>query len=257
MKVVILAGGLGTRISEESHLKPKPMVEVGGKPILWHIIKTYQAQGFNEFIICLGYKGYMIKEYFANYFLHNSDVTLDLAKNNVEIHDSRVEDLRITLVETGLHTKTAGRLQKIRKYIGDEDFMLTYGDGLADINLNELLQHHNKAGKTVTVTAVQPKSKFGVIEFDSEGHVKGFTEKPGDSNVWINGGFFVMKPAVFDYLEGDMDEVMWEDEPMKKLARQNDLAAYQHRGFWKCMDILRDKVELEELWSKNPPWKIW
>ena len=257
MKVVILAGGLGTRISEESHLKPKPMVEIGGKPILWHIMKIYQSQGFNEFIICLGYKGYMIKEYFANYFLHNSDVTLDLANNRVEIHDSRVENLQVTLVETGLHTKTAGRIQRIKKYIGNEDFMLTYGDGLADIQLNKLLEHHRQQGKTVTVTAVKPKSKFGVIEFTADGQVESFTEKPGDSNIWINGGFFVMKPAVFDFLKEDMSDTMWEDGPMKELAQQNELAAYRHQGFWKCMDILRDKVELEELWSNNPPWKIW
>ena len=257
MKVVILAGGLGTRISEESHLKPKPMVEIGGKPILWHIMKIYQSQGFNEFVICLGYKGYMIKEYFANYFLHNSDVTLDLANNKVEIHDSRVENLQVTLVETGLHTKTAGRIQRIKKYIGNEDFMLTYGDGLADIQLNKLLEHHHKQGKTVTVTAVKPKSKFGVIEFTADGQVESFTEKPGDSNIWINGGFFVMKPAVFDFLKEDMSDTMWEDGPMKELAQQNELAAYRHQGFWKCMDILRDKVELEELWSNNPPWKIW
>ena len=257
MKVVILAGGLGTRISEESHLKPKPMVEIGGKPILWHIMKIYQSQGFNEFIICLGYKGYMIKEYFANYFLHNSDVTLDLANNKVEIHDSRVENLQVTLVETGLNTKTAGRIQRIKKYIGNEDFMLTYGDGLADIQLNKLLEHHHQQGKTVTVTAVKPKSKFGVIEFTADGQVESFTEKPGDSNIWINGGFFVMKPAVFDFLKEDMSDTMWEDGPMKELAQQNELAAYRHQGFWKCMDILRDKVELEELWSNNPPWKIW
>lgn len=257
MKVVILAGGLGTRISEESHLKPKPMVEIGGKPILWHIMKIYQSQGFNEFIICLGYKGYMIKEYFANYFLHNSDVTLDLANNKVEIHDSRVENLQVTLVETGLNTKTAGRIQRIKKYIGNEDFMLTYGDGVANINLHELIKYHTKSGKTVTVTAVQPKSKFGVIEFDRNGEVAGFSEKPEGANSWINGGFFVLKPSVFNFLNDKMDTIMWEDGPMKQLAKSKELAAYKHKDFWKCMDILRDKVELEQLWNNTPPWKIW
>lgn len=257
MKTVIFAGGLGSRISEESHLKPKPMIEIGGKPILWHIMKIYQSHGFNDFIICLGYKGYVIKEYFANYFLHNSDVTFDLSSNQMEIHNSRAEDLKVTLVDTGLYTKTAGRLKRIKEYLKGEDFMLTYGDGLCDIDLNSLVNFHYKHGKIATVTAIQPVAKFGVIEPDDEGNVRAFVEKPKSSGSYINGGFFVLSSHVFKYLEENMDEQMWELNPLQNLVSDGQLAAYKHTGFWKCMDILRDKEELEGLWNTNPLWKKW
>jgi glucose-1-phosphate cytidylyltransferase len=258
MKTVIFAGGLGSRISEESHLKPKPMVEIGGKPILWHILKIYQAQGFNEFVICLGYKGYIIKEYFANYFLHNSDVTINLKDNSIEVHKSNSDNLKVTLVETGLHTMTAGRLKRIKDYlIPNEPFMLTYGDGVSDVELKKLVNFHQNHGKIATVTAVQPAGKFGVMEINQQGLVDGFIEKPKSGGSWINGGFFVLNYDVFKYLEGDMDDVMWEQDPMKKLTENKELLAYTHTGFWKCMDILRDKVELEEMWEKNPKWKMW
>jgi glucose-1-phosphate cytidylyltransferase len=257
MKVVIFAGGLGSRISEESHLKPKPMIEIGGKPILWHIIKLYQSQGFNEFIVCLGYKGYIIKEYFANYFLHNADVTIDLSCNQIEVHKSKSENLKVTLVETGSHTMTAGRLKQVQSYIGNEGFMLTYGDGLSDIDLTTLLEFHRSHGKIVTVTAIQPAGKFGVLQADAKGNVIAFTEKPkGDGN-WINGGFFVLEPEVFNYLDGNMDDVMWEQLPMIKLVEDNQLVAFKHTGFWKAMDILRDKVELEKMWEEGAAWKKW
>jgi len=255
MKVVILAGGFGSRVSEESHLKPKPMIEIGGKPILWHIMKIYQSQGFNEFIICLGYKGYVIKEYFANYFLHNSDVTFDLANNKMTIHDTRAEDLKVTLVETGLETMTAGRIKAVEKYI-DGDFHLTYGDGVADINLKKLVDFHQSHNKIATVTAVSPPGRFGALGVKRDGQVDFFREKPtGDT--WINGGFFVLKKAVFDYLQGDLNKVPWEHEPLEKIQHDNQLVAYKHIGFWKCMDTLRDKIELEEKWRHNPVWKIW
>lgn len=257
MKTVIFAGGLGSRISEESYLKPKPMVEVGGKPILWHIMKIYQAHGFNEFIICLGYKGYIIKEYFANYFLHNSDVTFDLSNNQMEIHNSRAENLKVTLVDTGLLTKTAGRLKRIENYVKNDDFMVTYGDGLSDIDLRDLVKFHKEKGKIATVTAIQPVAKFGVIEANARGDVTGFVEKPKGAGTLINGGFFVLSHKIFDYLEGDMDDEMWEQRPMQELVRDGQLSAYQYKGFWKCMDILRDKEELEMLWQNNPPWKTW
>lgn len=257
MKVVIFAGGLGSRISEESHLKPKPMIEIGGKPILWHIMKLYQAQGFHEFIICLGYKGYIIKEYFANYFLHNADVTIDLSTNQIEVHKSKAENLKVTMVETGTETMTAGRLKRVQSYIGSETFMLTYGDGLSDVDLNSLLEFHKSHGKIATVTAIQPAGKFGVLQSNDNGLVDSFSEKPkGDGN-WINGGFFVLEPKVFDYLDGDMDPVMWEQLPMQQLVKDNELVAFRHTGFWKAMDILRDKVELEKMWLENPLWKKW
>lgn len=258
MKVVIFAGGMGTRISEESHLKPKPMIEIGSKPILWHIMKMYSHFGFNEFIICLGYKGYAIKEYFLNYFLYNSDVTIDLASNDVEIHKSFADNFKVTLVETGLETKTAGRLKQVQKYIGNETFMLTYGDGVADINMNALLDFHKQKGKIATVTAVQPEGKFGGMELSDSDDVVVFKEKPKGDGSWINGGFFVLEPKVFDYLQGDMNDVMWEDYPLENLASDNELSAYKHKGYWRCMDALRDKNVLEEAWkTNNAPWKLW
>jgi len=258
MKVVVFAGGIGTRITEESHLKPKPMIEIGEKPILWHIMKIYEYYGFNDFIICLGYKGYIIKEYFMNYFMHNSDVTVELKNNKVEVHYSKTESFKVTLVDTGLNTKTAGRLNRIKKYIGDQDFMLTYGDGVSDINLKELVRFHKKNGKIATVTAVQPAGKFGGMELDKSNHVVGFMEKPKGDGRWINAGFFVLKPAVFDYLRKDADNMMWEDRPMKQLTINNEMVAYKHYGFWKCMDAMRDKIELEALWETgNAKWKIW
>lgn len=258
MKVVIFAGGLGTRISEETDTRPKPMVEIGGKPIIWHIMKIYSHYGFNEFIVCLGYKGYVIKEYFMNYFLHNSDITLDLGKNKMEIHGSHTESFKVTLLETGLHTKTAGRLQQVEKYVGNEDFMLTYGDGLSDVNLADLLAFHKAHNKIATVTAVQLDARFGGMDLNTAGSVVSFKEKAKDESKWINGGFFVLKPDVFRYLQGDMENLMWEDEPLEQLTAAGELMAYQHKGFWKCMDALRDKLELEELWKSNKAkWKLW
>lgn len=257
MKVVIFAGGLGSRISEESHLKPKPMIEIGGKPILWHIMKLYMSHGFNDFIICLGYKGYVIKEYFANYFLHNSDVTFDLTTNEMKIHNSEVEDFKVTLVETGLNSKTAGRLRRVEKYLDEEDFMLTYGDGLADVDLTSLLSFHHEYGKLATVTSVQPAGKFGVLNTEGTGLVTEFVEKPTANGTWINGGFFVLKKRIFDYFPKEADEIMWEDTPMRNLVEKSELVAFKHSGFWKCMDILRDKVELEKLWDRGAPWKSW
>ena len=258
MKVVIFAGGLGTRISEETDTRPKPMVEIGGKPILWHIMKIYGSYGFNEFIICLGYKGYVIKEYFMNYFLHNSDLTIDLENNDVEFHSSKSEKFKVTLIETGLNTKTAGRLKAVQKYIGNDDFMLTYGDGVSDINLTELLAFHKQHGKIATVTAVALDARFGGMDLGKDGEVVSFKEKAKDESKWINAGFFILKPEVFKYLDGDMSEMMWEDEPLENLTKDNQLQAYQHYGFWKCMDALRDKIEFENLWETNQAkWKIW
>lgn len=258
MKVVIFAGGLGTRISEETDIRPKPMVEIGGKPILWHIMKSYSHYGFNEFIICLGYKGYVIKEYFMHYFLHNSDLTIELSSNKVDVHFTDTESFKVTLVDTGLNTKTAGRLKRVQKYIGDEDFMLTYGDGVADINLHDLLRFHRAHNKIATLTAVQPEARFGGMELDNEGRITNFKEKPKGDGKWINGGFFVLKPEVFRYVDGNMDDVMWEDRPMEQLAADGELMAYKHHGFWKCMDALRDKIELESLWQNDKAkWKKW
>lgn len=258
MKVVIFAGGLGTRISEETDTRPKPMVQIGGKPILWHIMKIYSHFGFNEFIICLGYKGYIIKEYFMHYFLHNSDITIDIGSNNMEIHDTKSEAFKVTLVETGLDTKTAGRLMQVQKYIGDEDFMLTYGDGVCDVNLTDLVAFHKRHNKIATVTSVQMDARFGGMDVDPDGEVLSFREKAKDESKWINGGFFVLKPGVFDYLKGDVANMMWEDEPLENLANDNQLVAYRHTGFWKCMDALRDKIELEDLWKHNQAkWKVW
>lgn len=257
MKVVIFAGGKGTRISEESHLRPKPMIEVGGKPILWHIMKMYAAFGHNEFIICLGYKGYMIKEYFYHYFLHNSDLSIDTSNNRLEIHNSSVEQFKVTLVDTGLETMTAGRLKRVQPYIGNERFMLTYGDGLSNIDMNDQLKQHQKKGVACTMTIVQPGSRFGIIELNQDNIVKQFTEKPREDGAWINGGFFICEPEVFDYLPPNADEVMWERFPLEKLTEAGQLAAYKHEGFWKCMDTLRDNIELNEMWENNPRWRNW
>jgi glucose-1-phosphate cytidylyltransferase len=258
MKVVIFAGGLGTRISEETGTRPKPMVEIGGKPILWHIMKSYSQFGFNDFIICLGYKGYLIKEYFMHYYLHNSDITIELGSNKTEVHYTATESFNVTLVDTGVATKTAGRLKKVKQYIGNDDFMLTYGDGVADIDLKKLLDFHKAHNKIATVTAVQPEARFGAMDIDENGLVNHFKEKPKDETKWVNGGFFVLKPEVFRYLDGDMEEVMWEDEPMVKLTGDQQLVAYKHHGFWKPMDALRDKNELEHLWQTNQAkWKTW
>ena len=258
MKVVIFAGGLGTRISEETDIRPKPMVEIGGKPILWHIMKSYSHYGFNDFIICLGYKGYVIKEYFMNYFLHNADITIDLKNNTTEIHGSSAENFRVTLVETGPGTKTAGRLKQVQKYIGNQNFMLTYGDGVCDVDLKALVEYHQQQNKIATVTAIQMDARFGGMDLDAAGKVISFKEKAKDESKWINGGFFVLKPEVFNYLEGDMNNMMWEDEPLEKLTNDKELVAFKHAGFWKCMDALRDKIELEELWkNEQAKWKVW
>lgn len=257
MKVVLFAGGRGTRISEESSLRPKPMIEIGGKPILWHIMKSYAAYGHTEFIVCLGYKGWMIKEYFANYFLHNADLTVDLSNNSIEVHNAGAEPFKVTLVETGLDTMTAGRLKRVLKYTNGEPFMLTYGDGVSNVDLDALLQFHRQSGKLCTMTAIQATSRFGVIRMEDDGTVDSFEEKPADSGTWINGGFFVVEPGVAAYLKDDADEVMWERQPMDDLARDSQMAAYRHHDFWKCMDTLRDKEELEQLWDTNPLWKKW
>lgn len=255
MKAVILAGGLGSRISEETHIKPKPMIEIGGKPILWHLMKIYSAHGINEFIICLGYRGYVIKEYFNNYFLHMSDVTFDMAKNSMEIHQNSAEPWRVTLVETGENTMTGGRLKRVRHYLGEEDFCFTYGDGLADVNITELVQVHKKHKGLATVTAVQPPGRYGALSLDGS-LVRGFLEKPEGDGGWINGGFFVLSTKVIDYISGDAAQ--WEREPMERLAREGDLSVYPHKGFWQAMDTLRDKNQLEELWcSGSAPWKSW
>lgn len=258
MKVVIFAGGMGTRISEESHLKPKPMIGIGDKPILWHIMKIYETYGFNDFIICLGYKGYIIKEYFMQYFMHNSDVTIELNNNKVDVHYSNTESFKVTLIDTGLHTKTAGRLKRIQNYIGAEDFMLTYGDGVADIDLSALYAFHKAHGKIATLTAVQPGGKFGGVEIDANDTIESFREKPQEDGQWINAGFFILKPEVFDYLPDNADQVMWEDSPLANLTKDGQLKAFKHHGFWKCMDAMRDKIELEQIWeSKQAPWKVW
>jgi glucose-1-phosphate cytidylyltransferase len=255
MKAVILAGGLGTRISEETSARPKPMVEIGGKPVLWHIMKTYSAHGIHDFVICCGYKGYVIKEYFANYFLHMSDVTFDMQHNSMEVHQRFAEPWKVTLVDTGEETMTGGRLKRVRDYLGDEDFCFTYGDGVSDVNIAEAVRFH-KAQKTLaTLTAVQPAGRFGALDMDSH-RVRGFQEKPQGDGGWINGGFFVLSPRVIDLIEDD--STIWEREPMEKLARDGQLSAYMHRGFWQPMDTLRDKNHLEELWqSGKAPWKVW
>jgi glucose-1-phosphate cytidylyltransferase len=255
MKAVILAGGLGSRISEETVVRPKPMIEIGGRPILWHIMKIYSAHGINDFIICLGYKGYMIKEYFANYFLHMSDVTLDLATNKMEVHQNAAEPWKITLIDTGDHAQTGGRLKRIARYVEGGPFCMTYGDGLADVDIGALIEFHRRDGRHATVTAVQPPGRFGALEMDGE-RVRGFIEKPQGDGGWINGGFFVLTPSVFDYIDGD--HTLWEQEPLQRLAKDGQLGAYMHTGFWQPMDTMRQKAVLEELWiSGSPPWKVW
>jgi glucose-1-phosphate cytidylyltransferase len=259
MKVVILAGGMGTRISEETDLRPKPMIEIGGKPILWHIMKIYSHYKLNEFIICCGYKGYMIKEYFANYFLHQADVTIDLQNNKLDVHFSHAEPWKITLVDTGLNTMTGGRIKRIEKYINNDTFMLTYGDGIGDVNLDELMNFHKKHEKLATVTVVQPSGRFGAIQFDKKEEVKvfAFQEKPKGDNSWINGGFFVLEPKIFDYIK-EGDATIWERTPLESIAKAEQLVAYKHYGFWKPMDTLREKNELDELWNSGKAiWKLW
>lgn len=256
MKVVILAGGLGTRLSEETITKPKPMVEIGNKPILWHIMKIYSYYGFNEFIICLGYRGYLIKEYFANYFLHQSDITIDLEKNKIEIHNNYSEPWKVTLVDTGDNTMTGGRILRIKEYIGNETFMMTYGDGVGDINIKKLIKFHSSKNKVATVTAAQPIGRFGALDIDDDDNVRHFIEKPEGDGRWVNGGFFVLKPDIFNYISDDLTS--FERKPLEDLAQQNKLAAYHHNGFWMPMDKLSDKVELEKLWeSGKAPWKVW
>jgi glucose-1-phosphate cytidylyltransferase len=255
MKAVILAGGLGTRIAEESHLKPKPMIEIGGKPILWHIMKIYSHHGINDFVICLGYKGYVIKEYFANYFLHMSDVTFDMQKNQMEVHERYVEPWRVTLVDTGENTLTGGRLKRVRSHVGTQSFCFTYGDGVSDLDISALIAFHKAHGKKATVTAIRPPGRYGAINIDGDS-VSSFQEKPEGDGAWINGGFFVLEPSVFDLIEGD--QTSWEATPLVQLAAQGELQAYQHKGFWQAMDTLRDKTHLEDLWTKgNSPWKVW
>jgi glucose-1-phosphate cytidylyltransferase len=256
MKAVILAGGLGTRISEETQVRPKPMIEIGGKPILWHIMKIYSQHGINDFVICLGFKGYLIKEYFANYCLHNSDVTFDLAQNSIALHDAQWEKWKVTLVDTGLETMTGGRLKRVSRYISDDNFCMTYGDGVGDINISELICHHKRSGRLATVTATQPPGRFGSLRLAEENAVTGFQEKPLGDGGWINGGFFVLSPRVLDLIGGD--STVWEKEPMEHLAAAGELSAYKHHGFWQPMDTLRDKNHLEHLWeSGRAPWKIW
>jgi glucose-1-phosphate cytidylyltransferase len=257
MKVVLLAGGLGTRLSEETVLKPKPMVEIGGMPILWHIMKIYAAHGFNDFIVCLGYKGYVVKEYFANYFLHKSDVTIDLKNNSIEVHESEAEPWKITLVDTGDNSMTGGRIKRIKKYVNNETFMLTYGDGVGDININELVKYHSENRKLCTVTSVQPSGRFGALDLSPDNQVRSFLEKPKGDGSWINGGYMVCEPGVFDFIK-DGDSTIWEQEPMQNIATAGQMNAYKHHGFWRPMDTLKDKHDLNEMWDKgNSPWKIW
>ena len=256
MKVVLLAGGFGTRISEESHLRPKPMIEIGGQPILWHIMKIYSYYGYNEFIICLGYKGYVIKEFFADYYLHTSDVTFDLTKNEMTVHNNYSEPWKVTLVDTGLNTMTGGRVKRIENYVNNEPFLLTYGDGVADININELISFHKDQGKIATITAIQPGSRFATLDIDDQCSVNSFKEKDLEDGGWINGGFMVLQPEIFQYLEDD--STVFERKPLETLAAQGQISAYKHKGFWQCMDTQREKVHLEELLaSGNAPWRIW
>ena len=257
MKAVILAGGLGTRLSEATHLIPKPMVEIGGKPILWHIMKTYSHYGIKEFIVCCGYKGYVIKEWFANYFLHTSDVTFDLKNNSMTVHNCNAEDWKVTLVDTGLETMTGGRIKRIQKYVGNETFLLTYGDGVTDLNIADTIKYHQETGKILTVTAYKPQGKFGALNLDEVGNVTSFTEKPAGDGSWINAGYFVCEPKVFDYItEGD--STIFEKAPLENIAKDGGMNSFKHEGFWKPMDILRDNKELNEMWdSGKAPWKEW
>jgi glucose-1-phosphate cytidylyltransferase len=256
MKAIILAGGLGTRISEETHLKPKPMVEIGGRPILWHILKLYSAHGINDFVVCCGYKGYVIKEYFANYFLHMSDVTFSMKFNSMEVHHKNAEPWEVTLVDTGEETMTGGRLRRVRDYVGDSAFCFTYGDGVSNVNIADLVDHHRRHGRLATVTAVQPPGRFGILDLGDNDAVRGFQEKPHGDGAFISGGFFVLEPEVIDRIDGDA--TMWEMEPLRTLAADGQLTAYHHNGFWQPMDTLRDRQLLEELWSTGrAPWKVW
>ena len=258
MKVLILAGGFGTRLSEETGIKPKPMVEIGGKPILWHILKSYSQYGFNEFVILLGYKGYMIKEYFANYFLHNSSVTIDLKNNKVSVLNNKSEDWKITLLDTGLNTMTGGRIKQAKDIVGDEKFLLTYGDGVSDVNFNELVNFHNEHKGIITMTTIQPQSRYGTIEYGQDDKlVKSFQEKPKGERGWINGGFFVCDPEVFDYIDND-SQCVFERNPLEKMSNDQKLYAHKHTGFWRAMDSLKDKNDLEKLWNTdNAKWKSW
>lgn len=256
MKVVILAGGLGTRISEETEIRPKPMVEIGGKPILWHIMKIYSHYGYNEFIVCLGYKGYLIKEYFANYYRHQADITIDLCSNTTEIHNSAAEPWKVTLIETGQDTMTGGRVKRIQPYTNGQPFLLTYGDGVATVDIPALVRYHQKNKKHLTVTAVQPSGRFGALDLADNNRVTSFMEKPKGDGSWINGGFFVCQPEVFSYINGDA--TVFEREPMEKIARDNQMMAFKHEGFWRPMDTLRDKNELNILWDRGQAkWKVW
>jgi len=257
MKVVILAGGLGTRISEESHLKPKPMIEIGGKPILWHVMKSYSAFGYNEFVICCGYKAHVIKEYFADYYLHRSDITFDFAEDNcMEIHNNFAEPWKVTLIDTGLNTMTGGRVKRIQKYVGNEPFMLTYGDGVCDVNIDALMSYHKGHGKLATLTAIQPDGRFGVLDLDDNNSIHSFREKSKSDSGWINGGFMVLQPEIFDYIEGDT--TVLEKEPLETVAQTGNLMAYKHDGFWQCMDTQRDRELLETLIeTKQAPWIKW
>lgn len=257
MKVAILAGGLGTRLGEETSIRPKPMVEIGGKPILWHIMKIYSHYGFNDFVVLCGYKHEIIKEYFMNYFMDNSDVTFDLAHNEVHVHEKRVEPWKVTLLDTGLNTLTGGRIKRAQEIIGSEPFMLTYGDGVSDVNITELVEHHKRSGRLATLTAVQPQGRFGVLDMDENGIIRSFQEKPKQGGSWINGGFFVLEPEVFDYIPA-RDDVVWEQEPLRKLAHEGRLSAYRHEGFWRPMDMLKDKNDLNAMWDKGEAlWKVW
>tara|TARA_B110000444_G_scaffold178451_1_gene167154 strand:+ start:926 stop:1699 length:774 start_codon:yes stop_codon:yes gene_type:complete len=257
MKAVILAGGLGTRISEETGSKPKPMIEIGGKPILWHIMKIYSSYGINDFVVCCGYKGYIIKEYFANYFLHMSDVTFNIQDNSMDIHQNKSEPWTVSLVDTGEETMTGGRLKRVKEYVQDEsEFCFTYGDGVSNVNIRELIKHHKKHGKRATLTATRPQGRFGALKIGPDNLVNKFEEKPEGDQSWINGGFFVLDPSVIDLIDGDLTS--WESEPLSELAKNNELSAFLHNGFWQPMDTLREKNELNELWSSGKaPWKIW
>ena len=257
MKAVLLAGGFGTRISEESKLKPKPMIEIGGMPILWHIMKTYSKFGVNEFVICAGYKQHVIKEWFADYFLHTSDITFDLTQDDkIIVHNKRAEQWKVTVVDTGLNTMTGGRLKRVRNYLGDEPFFMTYGDGVADVDIDKLLEFHKSHGRLATMTAIKPNSRFGVLDLSDNDEVNAFREKSDVDSGWINAGFMVLSPEVLDYVKDDT--IMFEREPMEKLAEEGQLMCYKHDGFWQCMDTLRDKEKLEDLWNENKaPWKVW
>lgn len=257
MKVVILAGGYGTRISEETSLKPKPMIEIGEKPILWHIMKIYSHYGFNDFVILLGYKGYYIKEYFANYFMHQSDVTIDIKTNSIEVHNNTSEPWKVTLVDTGLDTMTGGRIKRAQKYIGNNDFLLTYGDGVSDVNILETVKFHKSHNKALTMTAIQPEARFGNLEISDDMNIKRFVEKPKTEAGWINGGFFVCSPKVFEYVD-EHEDCIFEQKPLQDLAKDGEMFAYKHYGFWQPMDTLRDNQKLNKLWKENKaPWKVW